>query len=480
MIKKSDLLVFDASSVRHFDENGNLHVAISPLTRVQVAPYYGFEVPDWERFGLDPKKIYYGYRCAEELSKPETVSSVQGIPIQLRHHADYPDAPAKDTRVGSTGDNAKFEEPYLYCSLHIQDQTAINHINDGSMRELSLGYAYEPDFTAGTTESGQKYDFIMRDIRANHLALVENGRGGPSVLVLDHSLNDAIKKQEKSAMRKSKKVLATDGDPILDKDVTVQETEQEKEDLLNPDQADQNVATDDEVDPVVATLVDAGVDPEKAGELTAKLKELIKVQAVDEDPNDNVPSEDAEPEEKATDEEPLTSDEEGDKQKQGKDVVADGLNECGYDDANEEVQKAFADGVKYGEGLVRNPDEREKIDAEHEAEGEKKALGEDSAKYIMRMVEKRISEKFNAADECVRSLGKIRPAAYDSAGAIYLDALKAEGYSVKGLTAQTARNVYLGFMSGKNKVRGLAQDSALKKQAPSAISSILNNVNKGY
>ena len=78
-----------------------------------MAPYYGFEIPRWDILGLDPKKLYYGYRCAEELSKPETIKSVEGIPIQLDHHPDYPQAPAKDTRVGSTGDKAKFEEPYL-------------------------------------------------------------------------------------------------------------------------------------------------------------------------------------------------------------------------------------------------------------------------------------------------------------------------------------------------------------------------------
>ena len=34
-------LAIDRGSVRTVDDNGFLHVKISPLTRVQVAPYYG-------------------------------------------------------------------------------------------------------------------------------------------------------------------------------------------------------------------------------------------------------------------------------------------------------------------------------------------------------------------------------------------------------------------------------------------------------
>lgn len=485
MLKKSDILAIDASSVRSFDNNGNLHVSTSPLTRVQVAPYYGFEIPGWDSLGLDPKKLYYGYRCAEELSKPDTIKSVEGIPIQLDHHPDYPQAPAKDTRVGSTGDKAKFEEPYLYCSLHIQDQKAIDHINDGSMRELSLGYSYEPEFSPGETESGQKYDFIMRDIRANHLALVENGRGGPSVLVLDHSL-DTTKIQGDNAMRSmQKKPLAMDGELETEKKEVeladkIKQNAQALTDLhktdANGDVVDKsNSATDDESDnSILTTLLEAGIDPDKASEIAHKIKAL----AADDEPETNVPVDDAEPDDAqlTDDEDEIAKCDEPDHDK----LVTDGLKACGLDDASEGEQKAFAEGVKYGEGLIRNPDERKKLDSEHESEGEKKALGEDSAKFIVHAIESKLNAKFKALDECAKSLGRVRWSAYDSAGDVYLDALRAEGVAVKGLNPKSARAVYLGFMQGKRKSpQVIAQDSALKKES-SALTSILNRVNKGY
>ena len=85
-------MAWDRKSVRRYDDNGNLHVEMSPLTRVQVAPYLGSEIPNWQNLGLDPKRIYRGYRPPEELSKEETIRSLIGIPIQLDHHPDYPDA----------------------------------------------------------------------------------------------------------------------------------------------------------------------------------------------------------------------------------------------------------------------------------------------------------------------------------------------------------------------------------------------------
>ena len=88
---------------------------------------------------------------------------------------DYADNPAKNTRVGSTGTDGAFHSPFLTNSLHIQDKNAIDRINDGSMRELSLAYRYKPVFTPGETPDGEKYDFVMTDISANHLALVDEG-----------------------------------------------------------------------------------------------------------------------------------------------------------------------------------------------------------------------------------------------------------------------------------------------------------------
>lgn len=52
-------------------------------------------------------------------------------------------------------------------------------------KELSCGYRCRYEYAPGTYD-GIDYDYVQRDIRGNHLALVENGRMGPDVAVLDH------------------------------------------------------------------------------------------------------------------------------------------------------------------------------------------------------------------------------------------------------------------------------------------------------
>ena len=139
-------LVYDRSpvdSVRTVDDNGYLHVGISNITKEQVAPYLGREIPGFEKLGLKPDEIYNVYRPASELSKPETVKSLNGIPILLKHAPDSAEEPAPN-RVGSTGTNAKWEPPYLTNSLHIQYAYSIKRINDVTMREISIDYFYTP------------------------------------------------------------------------------------------------------------------------------------------------------------------------------------------------------------------------------------------------------------------------------------------------------------------------------------------------
>lgn len=177
-----DILTFDASTARRTDENGYLHVSGNRITKAVVNPYYGHEIPGWEEAGLDPEKVYYGFRAPEELKK--AVSTFSGVPLQLDHHPDSADDPQKQARVGTIGTDAAWMDPYVVASLCVWDADAIDAIESGRMKELSCAYRYDPDFTPGTYD-GQRYDFIMRNIRGNHVALVEEGRAGPDVVVAD-------------------------------------------------------------------------------------------------------------------------------------------------------------------------------------------------------------------------------------------------------------------------------------------------------
>ena len=459
-------VALDAESKRTYDDNGFLHVSISPLTRVQVAPYHGSEIPGWQSLGLDPERIYKGYRSAEELSKPETIESVNGIPIQLMHHMDYADAPAKATRVGSTGTDAAFHDPYLTNSLHIQDKKAIDRINDGSMRELSLAYRYKPIFTAGVSPDGEKYDFLMTDISANHLALVDEGRAGHEVLVYDS------KEGEKSMAEEVKTPQATDEEPAK-QEAAVAEVAKGVQDLVDlskpaepaapaADEECAKPAEDEEPDAIAALVKDltaAGLDPSKLPGLEDRLKALAAP----------APAEDGE-EKPTTDEEcasaePAKDEETAPEAKPAEDeAVTEGLKQCGLDGEDPAVQKAFAEGMKYAS--QGNTAEAPKAEAEAAAD---RAIRDATAK---------VEAKYAAIEECRRSLGKVRPMAYDCAGDVYRDAVKAEGISSKGMSDDVAMNVYRTAVAMKSKFKGAAMDSKPKAQKPGRLSSILGNINK--
>ena len=459
-------VALDAESKRTYDDNGFLHVSISPLTRVQVAPYHGSEIPGWQSLGLDPERIYKGYRSAEELSKPETIESVNGIPIQLMHHMDYADAPAKATRVGSTGTDAAFHDPYLTNSLHIQDKKAIDRINDGSMRELSLAYRYKPIFTAGVSPDGEKYDFLMTDISANHLALVDEGRAGHEVLVYDS------KEGEKSMAEEIKTPQATDEDPAK-QEAAVAEVAKGVQDLVDlskpaepaapaADEECAKPAEDEEPDAIAALVKDltaAGLDPSKLPGLEDRLKALAAPTATDEECAKPAADEECASAEPAKDEETAPEAKPAEDE-----AVTEGLKQCGLDGEDPAVQKAFAEGMKYAS--QGNTAEAPKAEAEAAAD---RAIRDATAK---------VEAKYAAIEECRRSLGKAKPMAYDCAGSVYRDAVKAEGINPKGMSDDVARNVYRTVITMKSKFKGAAMDSKPKAQKPGRLSSILGNINK--
>jgi hypothetical protein len=171
-----------AHSERRKDENGFLHVAVSHISKETVNPYRGREIPGWSALGLDPDRIYQGYRSGAALKAG--AETFNGLPLLMDHHPDSAENPQKEYRVGSLGTDAAFNSPYLDNSLILTDARAIELVESGLTRELSASYRYEPDFTPGEFQ-GQPYDFVMTNIRGNHVALVEEGRAGRDVLVAD-------------------------------------------------------------------------------------------------------------------------------------------------------------------------------------------------------------------------------------------------------------------------------------------------------
>jgi len=195
-------ITFDSKSERYYDADGRLHIKKSNISKAQVSPYYGYEIPDEDNIlKLDKNKIYHLLRDPQEMAAAaDTAKNIQWLII---HKAVTPEEIQKSHIIGSVGSHVKFDGTYLTADLCAWDKRAIDQIEEGTMIELSCGYRYKPDMTPGVFE-GTPYDGVMRDIHFNHLALVEVGRAGSDVMVSDQSPF----KKRKFAMKTTKLGIA--------------------------------------------------------------------------------------------------------------------------------------------------------------------------------------------------------------------------------------------------------------------------------
>lgn len=190
-MKMTDSLAFDSgTSMRSKDANGHLTVERTVISKAAVNPYYGREIPDSERLGLEPERIYYMLRDPVELERAANTFSKKQLLI--KHIPVDSDEPQKQSTIGTIGSNITFEDGRLFADLCVWDGYAIGLIEAEKMKELSAGYGYTADMTSGEFE-GQYYDGVMRNIIGNHVALVERGRIGRDAIISDHQTVDLEK-----------------------------------------------------------------------------------------------------------------------------------------------------------------------------------------------------------------------------------------------------------------------------------------------
>ena len=213
------ILAMDKSA-RTVDRFGRMYIAMSNISKATVNPYRGSEIPGCAALGLDPDRVYMLLRDPEELRK--AASTFNNIPLLDRHIPVTAEAPSQQFVVGSTGTDARFDEPFLRNSLVVWTATAIAGINTNRQRELSCAYSYDADMTPGVYE-GKPYDGIMRNIKGNHVALVEVGRAGPDVVVGDSKLSEKPRMKRKLSTNARVAVAALMGAlrPVLAQDAQI-------------------------------------------------------------------------------------------------------------------------------------------------------------------------------------------------------------------------------------------------------------------
>jgi hypothetical protein len=169
-------------TAKEYDINGWAEIKGNPISKVGVFPYTGAQIDPQ----LEPNTIYHVYRPEEELANQETIDSFKLVPWTDEHTmiGDGMTPAEKKGIHGVTGEDVFFEDGYLKANIKIFSDKLANLIQEGK-KELSIGYRCLYELTPGVY-NGIQYDAIQRNIRGNHLALVEEGRSGKDVAVLDH------------------------------------------------------------------------------------------------------------------------------------------------------------------------------------------------------------------------------------------------------------------------------------------------------
>jgi hypothetical protein len=213
----------NAPSHRKEDENGYLFVDKSPILKAGILQYYGSELADGgdgEIGGrrLDPDKIYKVYISEDELKKG--ADSFKMLPITNDHKWLGRDgADARDYQEGMSGDSVTVDHGMIYVPLKFTGDEIVADLKSGDKEELSASYTNELTWADGNPD----YDFVASDIKGNHIALVEKGRCGSDVRVLNNTMELKHMKVKSSNELK----LVVDGKELDLEKFFKQETEEE-------------------------------------------------------------------------------------------------------------------------------------------------------------------------------------------------------------------------------------------------------------
>ena len=263
------------------DKNDFWLIKNNPMTKIGVFPYLGSQISS----ELEPDKIYQVLRPEEELTRAETLNSLELIPLVDEHTmlGTQPGfQPAEEKGIhGVTGANVTVEKPTVSNDLKVFSESLKDEINSGK-KGLSLGYTCDYELTSGEYE-GQHYDAIQRNIIFNHLALVDEGRMGKDVRVMDKSItydtiSDILQQKEKNQMADETKQA---------QDVDKRELIREVMAIAAKPDSDFEGGEEEKIETIAKKLEELGYNPSETGANDEEIEPLeanIK-EGEDEDPD---------------------------------------------------------------------------------------------------------------------------------------------------------------------------------------------------
>lgn len=146
-------------------------------------------------------------RLPEEVFETDSLGSFAMLPV-TDDHPPEPLDPENATRYakGALGENVSRDDDKVVASLSVFDAGLIKKMEAGKT-QVSCGYTCDLEFVSGKHHLYGSYDAIQRNIRGNHIAIVDKGRAGPDVKVrLDAA--EMVQAAEEVKMEKLQEQLA--------------------------------------------------------------------------------------------------------------------------------------------------------------------------------------------------------------------------------------------------------------------------------
>ena len=158
-------------------------VAPGVLARTGVQEYRAYEL-GLHTEGINPLRVIRLHRPAEEVFDTASMRSFESKPVTIEHPIEQVTAENwRELGVGEVRDVARDGER-MSAVVILKDKAAIEALQSGK-HELSNGYSFSLDMTPGTTADGRPYDGVQRNIRGNHVALVDAARCGSACRIAD-------------------------------------------------------------------------------------------------------------------------------------------------------------------------------------------------------------------------------------------------------------------------------------------------------
>lgn len=163
---------------RRMTDEGFMHVP-AKVARTGIQEYLASEL------GLpgDPNRIVKVMRPEDSVFDDSYLQSFDGTDVTLDHPPEF--VSSKNYQQYSRGTVkgvGRRDGDWVECNLVIKDDAAIRAIKDGKA-EVSVGYSSMYD---DNVPEGADYEFIQRDMRVNHVAIVDRARAGGLARIYDH------------------------------------------------------------------------------------------------------------------------------------------------------------------------------------------------------------------------------------------------------------------------------------------------------